>query len=118
VSIRHSIRVAQSLVREALKRTTRSSHWRVVEKAHLARHPACEACGGDKRLQVHHIQPFHLRPWLELSMRNLITLCMGPSECHLRVGHRGRWTDDNPHVVKDAQTLLLAKRLLEKEGAQ
>ena len=50
----------------------RSPKWPGVEKLHLKFHPVCEACGSDKKLNVHHKKPFHLFPQLELDMNNLI----------------------------------------------
>lgn len=115
MKLRHLARVAASVVREAVKRRTRSPKWRAVEKAHLKRHPSCAACGGRRFLQVHHVKPFAKHPELELEPSNLITLCMGPREDHLRVGHLGRWTDSNPNVVHHAAVLLGAR--LHMEGA-
>lgn len=96
----HIARVARSLIRERAKR--RSAGWPIVERAQLARQPVCAACGGSRVLQVHHVEPFHLHPELELDPRNLITLCMGPWECHLRIGHGGSFEAYNPHVRADA----------------
>lgn len=104
--IRHLSRVASSLVRERLKRVTRSPRWRAVERHWLRANPSCAACGGLARLQVHHVEPFHERPELELDAGNLITLCMGPEECHLLVGHLGSWKLSNPHVRAYAAALL------------
>lgn len=103
--LKHLARVASSLVRERLKRATRSPKWHGVEKAHLRAQPACAACGGTKRLQVHHIKPFHEHPELELDPTNLITLCMGKFEDHLLVGHLGNWKHSNPEVVSFAASL-------------
>ncbi|KKR14757.1 MAG: hypothetical protein UT43_C0017G0028 [Parcubacteria group bacterium GW2011_GWC1_39_29] len=48
----------------------RSSKWPAVRKAFLAGHPNCEVCGGKgtflKPNELHHCQPYHLRPDLEL----------------------------------------------------
>jgi 5-methylcytosine-specific restriction protein A len=97
----HAARVVQNAVREKLK--ARSGKWPEVQKAHLAVQPKCAACGGDNGINVHHIQPFHIHPELELDPTNLITLCMGyPWECHLMVGHGGSFKARNPDVVKDA----------------
>jgi 5-methylcytosine-specific restriction endonuclease McrA len=53
-------------------------------------------------LQVHHIVPFSTAPDLELEPSNLITLCMGEFDCHLRLGHGGSFRHYNPLVVEDA----------------
>lgn len=87
----------------------RSPHWRTVEKAHLAKHPSCAACGGTAHLQVHHLLPFS---WpggaeLELVEENLLTLCASPSHnCHLWIGHLGDFKSRNPHARADAATWL------------
>lgn len=101
MSLKHAWRVIGSLIREQKKRITRSTHWRMVERKHLAIHAHCQACGGACRLQVHHIVPFHVNPSMELWPSNLVTLCMGEFECHLRVGHRGNWKNSNPQVLRD-----------------
>lgn len=85
--------------------TARSGHWPTVRKQHLAAHPACEVCGGTDKLEVHHKQPFHLNPAMELSLNNLITLCeanKGGLNCHLAVGHLGNFKAFNPAVETDA----------------
>ena len=94
----HPIRYGLSRLREGRKETRRSSRWNEVRDGFLVRHPVCEACGCGLRLQVHHVMPFHLHPELELDESNLITLCMGPNECHLRIGHGGSWGAYNPRV--------------------
>ena len=86
----------------------RSNHWPTVRKHWLEIHPSCAACGGLDHTQVHHIQPFHLNPELELEPTNFITLCekMG-SECHLKFGHtvngHSSWKINNPNVVEDVK---------------
>lgn len=97
----HTYRVAYSLLREVAKRA-RSGKWRRVEKAHLKAFPACAACGTRERLQVHHVRPLHEAPELELEPSNLLTLCMGPREDHLVLGHLGNWRESNPRVREDA----------------
>jgi hypothetical protein len=98
----HLLRLAHSVLREHGKRTDRSPNRRTVEREHLAVNPLCAACGGKRRVQVHHIRPFHLHPELELDPKNLITLCMGPTECHLRIGHGDDFKAYNPNVIADA----------------
>lgn len=84
---------------------SRSPAWPQVRLLHLVKHPVCEVCGGKKRVQVHHIKPFHLHPDLELDPTNLVTLCEGwaVANCHLLFGHLGDFRDDNPTVLKDAR---------------
>ena len=74
-----------------------------MQREHLARQPVCQACGGTEALQVHHIQPFHLSPELEMVPDNLITLCEAPGRgCHFMFGHLYSWKSWNENVVKDA----------------
>jgi 5-methylcytosine-specific restriction enzyme A len=105
-AIRHAARVLMSLRREAKKRTDRSPKWRSVEKAFKESHPTCAACGGKRLLQIHHEKPFHLHPELELDPNNLITLCMGKFECHIRIGHGDNFQFYNPLVRRDASVVL------------
>lgn len=114
----HAYRVAVSKIRELVKRIRRSSHWRTVEKSWLRKWPECAGCGTSKRVQVHHVLPFHSYPQLELAdgtglycpirdangkfHSNLISLCMDEFECHLQLGHLGSWKKDNPEVRRDA----------------
>lgn len=76
----------------------RSPQWPKVRKAHLKLESKCAWCGGTKSLEVHHIQPFHLHPELELDPSNLITLCEGKDKCHLEHGHLGSWKQENPEI--------------------
>lgn len=80
----------------------RSSMWAKVRAAHLKAHPACEACAQKDALEVHHIEPFHLRPELELDPTNLMTLCGAP--CHIVHGHLMAWARVNRTVVADVRT--------------
>jgi len=87
----------------------RSSKWPKVRAAHLHANPMCAACGAVTKLEVHHIEPFHDHPELELDPKNLITLCESTSDgiiCHLCVGHAGDYKAYNPNVVTDAATVL------------
>lgn len=96
----------------------RSRHWLKVAKAHLEKEPACRCCGRSKRLQVHHILPFHLFPENELDPDNLITLCTdGPGglNCHLVFGHLGHWDRWNRDVANDADRML---KMLHREQAE
>ena len=79
----------------------RSSKWPGVRAAHLKARPACEACGKREALEVHHIQPFNLRPDLELDPTNLMTLCGDP--CHIVHGHLMGWARYNPTARTDVR---------------
>ena len=106
--ITHALRLASSRRREAKKEADRDPRWPAVRDAHLRKHPACGACGGAAELQVHHVEPFHLRPDLELEPTNLETLCMGGPDCHLLLGHGGSFQYRNPLVRRHAAAALRA----------
>jgi 5-methylcytosine-specific restriction protein A len=87
--------------------TGRSPKWPAVRRAHLILNPTCAACGGDKKIEVHHCVPISIDRSLELSRTNLISLCeCAPQRCHLRVGHHGAWRFWNPSVREDASKML------------
>jgi hypothetical protein len=77
----------------------RSDRWPEVQKAYIAAHPTCEACGSKVELNVHHVLPFHLFAEFELEPSNLITLCKWH---HLALGHLGDFKAYNPYVREDA----------------
>jgi len=85
----------------------RSSRWPTVRKDFLIKNNSCAACGQIDHLQVHHIEPFHLNPSLELDESNLITLCEDEYLCHLHIGHLGSFKDKNPNVRIDAANNLI-----------
>jgi len=63
----------------------RSGSWPRVRREHLAKEPACIACGRSRDVEVHHVVPYHEHPERELDPENLVTLCASP--CHLVFGH-------------------------------
>ena len=77
----------------------RSPKWGGVRKEYLKKYPKCACCNSIKRLNVHHIRPFHLFPDLELVLENLISLC---KNCHIVVGHLDNWASFNITVRTDA----------------
>lgn len=82
----------------------RSSKWSGVRKAHLSRFPNCAVCCGTEKTEVHHVQPFHMKPELELDPSNLITLCESKKNginCHLLQGHLGDFKCVNSAVRSD-----------------
>jgi hypothetical protein len=84
----------------------RSSKWSSVRKQHLKNNPRCALCDGIKKLEVHHIKPFHLHPELELDPDNLITLCEDKGDgvyCHLFFGHLGNFHSINTDVKIDIE---------------
>lgn len=92
----------------------RSSKWHTVRDRFLLTHNTCAACGGMNKLQVHHKQPFHLHPELELDPTNFITLCEGNNKCHLEIGHHGNWKSYNPRVVEEAKATLNSRKVILK----
>lgn len=78
---------------------SRSPKWRTVRKEFLMRFPTCAVCG-KKKIEVHHIVPYHVDKDKELSLGNLITLCKGH---HLDIGHLGSWKSWNVDVEADAE---------------
>lgn len=72
----------------------RSSQWAALRDKYVQANPRCEACGSIRRLNVHHVAPFHLYPERELDPTNLITLCR---EHHFQLGHHRDWKFENPN---------------------
>ena len=82
----------------------RSSKWSDVRNQFLKQNPTCAICGKtDKKvLAVHHKQPFHLHPELELDPSNLITLCESAGmHCHITFGHLGNFKSFNINILDD-----------------
>jgi 5-methylcytosine-specific restriction enzyme A len=87
----------------------RSTKWAAIRRKHLRIYPACACCGGITNLEVHHLQPYHLYPQLELELSNLLTLCEAGKNgmnCHLLVGHLGSYYSANKNAVEDAAVWL------------
>ena len=104
-TIKHTINVVKSALRDVGVSKKRSSLWGGVKKHFLKDNPECAVCGSKKRLNVHHKKPFHLYPELELDPNNLITLCMSRKECHLVIGHGSHFSAYNPQIEKDVKIL-------------
>ena len=68
-------------------------------------------CDRTKKLEVHHIIPFHIDSTLELDDTNFITLCESPGACcHYIVGHCAlSWSKYDPNVIQNA-TIIRAMR--------
>jgi hypothetical protein len=105
-AIKHGFNLLRHSLRDVGTGVKRSTHWPTVEKHFLKDHPACAACGTNRRLNVHHCMPFHLDSSLELDPNNLITLCMDTKECHLHLGHGGSFKQYCPDVRKYASEAL------------
>lgn len=102
----YPLKLLGSLVRERAKTKQRSPKWAAFRDRILAEQPACAACGGKWLRQVHHVQPFHLFPAAELESTNVIVLCMGTRECHVRIGHGDDFKAWNPQVRQHAKIAL------------
>ena len=102
---RHTVQRAVDSVRLGFVSPVRSPHWPAARRLHLKTQPNCVACGTADKVQVHHIQPYHLHPSLELDQANMVTLCENPeaNECHLKIGHRGNFKNENKDVLADIQ---------------
>lgn len=99
------IQIMDRIQGKAPKGKKRSSKWPSVRRIHLNLYPTCVACGSKKKIEVHHIVPFHTAPFLELSSYNLLTLCERKKygiNCHLSLGHIGNYREINPDVKEDA----------------
>lgn len=84
----------------------RSTHWPTQRNHAIAAQPWCSICRATEHLTVHHIQPFHLHPKLELDPENWIVLCEGPQmNCHFVFGHYRNWKNFNPDVVAHSRVL-------------
>jgi 5-methylcytosine-specific restriction endonuclease McrA len=68
----------------------------------VSKHSKCAMCNHDKKLQVHHIIPWHISEALRYNEANLITLCQ---PCHFRFGHRLNWKDYNPEIVETTEVV-------------
>ena len=96
----------RTLVHRVLLGMQRSHKWPALRRRTIQGAGCCAACGRTTNLTVHHIQPFHLYPALELEPTNLIVLCENKDgNCHLRIGHGRDWDIYNPNVVTDAAML-------------
>lgn len=69
--------------------------WRRARNLYILGHNHCEMCGTDKKLEVHHVVPYHVSVQLRYDQANLITLCR---ECHFRFGHGRNWHKSNSDV--------------------
>lgn len=87
------------------KGVSRSADWPELRQEHLEKNPRCIVCGGKKKLEVHHVKPFHSHPHLELDEGNLATVCRSGKygiKCHQLVGHLGNYRRVNTTFFKDA----------------
>jgi HNH endonuclease len=84
----------------------RSDKWPALRKKFL-KDKTCAVCGGKRKLEAHHVLPFHINRAKELDVQNLMPLCEGnPSlNCHLVVGHLFNFKGFNPQAVDDAANI-------------
>ena len=78
----------------------RSNQWPELRREFLQYNPLCAVCEKNRRIELHHIFPFYIRPDLELSKNNLIQLCR---EHHFLFGHLLDFKKFNLQVRKDAK---------------
>ena len=87
---------------KAPKGAKRDPRWPAKRRSFRQRYPTCAVCGTRRKVQIHHIIPFHLAPELELKTSNLIPLCTGGRfkglHCHLIFGHLGDYQRVNEAV--------------------
>lgn len=87
-----------------IRYAVRSPKWPKLRKQHLKKQPSCQACGSDKKPEVHHIVPVHLDPSKELDPENLITLC--DKYCHFIFGHLMDYKSWNANVLDDTKNFI------------
>lgn len=81
----------------------RADEWPAFRISELEKRPYCINCGKQIkhlvrfRLQLHHVEPFHLFPEKELDPNNVEPMCGNP-RCHLDKGHLGDFKKWNPYV--------------------
>ena len=100
-------RIKDRIQGKATKGQKRSDDWLDFRDAFVRGNPECMVCGGRKKIEVHHIVPFHVAPDLELDPSNLMVLCTRKKygiNCHLLIGHLGNFRRINPAVELDAMT--------------
>lgn len=83
--------------------TERSPHWATTRKEFIKENNVCASCGCKAGLNVHHKEPFHIKPELELDPNNLITLCR---DHHFFIGHLMDQKSYNVDVEKDSADIL------------
>jgi hypothetical protein len=80
-------------------------------QAYREAHPACEYCGRDSRIQVHHAKPVSVAPDLAASIENMISLCA--KRCHITIGHAGNYKN----YVENVFELCARRRVIKTEAA-
>lgn len=111
--LRHAMRVHASEKHEAAKKKERPAAVTEAQHHYVKAHPACEACGCNVHVQGHHVVGYRDSAELAADPSNFISLCMGPSECHLLIGHGDDFHFNNPNVRADAAAALAHPEQLE-----
>jgi len=71
--------------------------WQRCRKAFLAKvGKQCVCCSSKKQIEVHHIQPRHIRPDLAVDQTNLIALC---HDCHFHLAHGNNYRKYNNNIM-------------------
>lgn len=78
------------------------TQWKKLRNQFIQEQPFCQMCHTTKKLEVHHIYPWHLFPEKRYDKTNLITLC---NHCHFYFGHFGNWKNYNENIKEMANCL-------------
>lgn len=81
----------------------RHKDWPMFRYLILGKRPRCAYCGTTKKVELHHIEPYHEAPERELDPANVIPLCESISNCHLTQGHLGNYMQANPTIKNDCE---------------
>jgi len=76
--------------------------WRKVRNKWIKDHPYCALCKDTKKLEAHHVIPWHQSAVLRYDSSNLITLCR---HCHFRFGHWRNWKGSNTRIYTLSKTI-------------
>lgn len=71
--------------------------WRKTRNAFILVESCCQMCGARKKLEVHHVIPWHVDETLRYDWDNLVTLCR---HCHFQFGHHGNWREYNRGILE------------------
>ena len=73
--------------------------WSKTKREYAKIHPkVCPFCKTTKKIELHHIFPYHLFPQYENSFWNLVWACR---DCHFKFCHHLDWSAFNPNVLED-----------------
>jgi len=80
--------------------------WRKVRNEHVRDESCCQMCLVIKKLEAHHVIPWHVSPLLRYERSNLVTLCRA---CHYRFGHWLNWKEYNPRIRELCENVALMR---------